>query len=417
MLNNYICAVDIGSSKISASIARINRKRITSIFFETIDSVGVEQGSIVNSIELVRCIERLLKKLKTKSGVNIKVLCANISGQDMIIKHSHAILPLAERGNKVITLSDIQKVNNQARILGSNLEEEIIHQIPFNYMVDSKSGILQPLGLYGHRLEADLYLVCAKTSMVQNLARVINQAGYEIKNISFSGIAASRTVFGKKIKEGINILCDMGSDITELLIFKDGALRDIQILPFGGKDFTLDISKTLKIPFSLAEDVKRTHSLVGDYGAILEDKEILIKMDNAYIPIKQKFLSELLTSKAKLICQTIKETVEKTVICSHVNNFEAAGRSVLLEGFLETLENTLGIPVKLGRIIDPDIIPLVNKNDEMSGQKYLNYITALGLICEFLPDEEAIFLPKKQHPGNLFLKTVNKVKEVYQEYF
>jgi len=158
MLNNYICAVDIGSSKISASVAKMGKKRISDIYFETVDSRGVEKGVVVNSIELIGCIERLLKNLKIKSGINIKVVSVNASGQDMIIKHSHAILPLAERGNKVITLSDIQKVNEQARLLGSNLEEEIINQIPFNYTIDSKSGISQPLGLYSHRLDSQRLL-------------------------------------------------------------------------------------------------------------------------------------------------------------------------------------------------------------------------------------------------------------------
>ena len=413
----YICALDIGSSKVAATVAEIKRKRITNIFFESVVSKGIEGGTIIDSIDLIGSIGRALKNLKVKSGINIKFIYTNISGQDIVTKHSRAVIPLAERGNKVITLSDIQKVNEQARTLGSSLEEETIHQIPFGYTIDSKNNILNPLGLYSHRLEVDLYLVCAKSSAIQSLTRVINQAGYEIKDLFFSSIATSRVVFNKEFKEGVNILCDMGSDITELLVFRDGLLKNIEILPIGGNDLTMQLSESLNIPLDLAEDVKRSYGIIGDYSQIKEDKEILVKKSNIYKPIKQRLVSEIITSKAKLISSTLRDTVEKIVPCAEVNNFVITGRTILLEGFLETLENTLGISVKLGRITDPDIISLVDKDNTLSGQKYLTYITSLGILCQALHKEYPPFLSASGPAQNVILKAINKFKEVYQEYF
>ena len=100
--NSYICALDIGSSKVSATLAQIKKKRLSSLDFETAPSKGVKGGVIVDSIELVGVISKLMKTLKARSGVNIKNIYANISGQDIVTKSSHAIIPLAERGNKVI---------------------------------------------------------------------------------------------------------------------------------------------------------------------------------------------------------------------------------------------------------------------------------------------------------------------------
>ncbi len=418
MFNNYICAIDIGSDKISASLAQIRKNRVASIFSETLASKGVKRGIITDSVELIERIDGLLKSLKIKSAINIKSIYVNISGQDIITKHSRAVLPLAERGNKVITLSDMHRVNEQARILGSCLEEEIIHQMPFSYSIDSKADILQPLGLYSHRLEVDLYLICAKTSSVNSLTRAMNQSGYEVKKIFFSGIATSKAVFNRKvINEGVNILCDIGSDITELLIFQEGLLKKISILELGGNDLSLEVSESLKIPFELAEDVKKSHSSIGDYKSIDEDKEILIKKNNIYKPIKQKVISEILTSKAKSICQVIRDNVEKTVPCNHINNFIACGRAVLQEGFLEMLESVLGIPVQLGRIDNPEIISLLNRENDVTGQKYLAHITSLGMICQVLEGEQSCLSSVAQPTRNVFVKTLNKVKEVYQEYF
>ncbi len=418
MLRNYICALDISSSKVSAAVAEVKKRHITNIFFETqIPSKGIRKGAIVNSIDLTGSIGRTLKNLKAKSGINIKFIYTNISGFDIVTKHSRAIIPLAERGNKVITLSDIQQANEQARILGSSLEEETIHQIAQNYAIDSNSNILNPLGLYSHRLEVDLYLISAKLSFMQGLGRAVNQAGYEIRDLFLSGLATSEAVFNKELKEGVTVLCDIGSDITELLLFSGGILKDVRILTVGGDDLTIQLEEKLKIAFDLAEDVKISYGSVGDYNQTHNDKEILIKQNNAYKPINQSSVSEILTSKSKLICQTIKDSMGKIVSFDKVDNFVTTGRTVLLEGFLEMLENNLGIPVKLGRITNPNITAWVNKDNTISGQRYLTYVTSLGIICQVLYQPQPKTVSAHQPTQNHILNTINKLKQLYQEYF
>jgi cell division protein FtsA len=417
VLTNYICAIDVSSSKICATVAQTRGRRIANIFFESIPSKGIKRGVIVDSIALVGSIGQALKNLKAKSGINIKFIYANISGQDIITKHSRAIVPLAERGNKVITESDIQKVNEQARVLGSSLEEEVIHSIPFGYSIDSKNNIVNPLGLYSHRLEVDLYLICGKLSSIQSFSRAVNQAGYDIKDLFFSGIATSRAVFSEELREGIHVLCDIGSDITELLVFSDGLLKEIQILPVGGDDLTQQLSEDLNIPLDLAEEVKRSCASVGDSSQIKEDKEILIKKNNIYKPIKQRIVSEILTAKTKSICTHIKSSLEKIIPADRVDDFVTTGRTVLLEGFLETLENTMGVSVRLGRLTNPDLAGLASKEEAMLGQKYLTYINSLGLIAQALHEQQPWFISSQQTARNPLIKTIHKFKEIYQEYF
>ncbi|MGE5197509.1 MAG: cell division protein FtsA [Deltaproteobacteria bacterium] len=415
--DNYICALDIGSSKIAAVVAEIRKRKISSVIFDNVPAKGIKKGSIVNSIDLVASIGQAVRNLRKKSGINIKFIYANISGQDIVAKHSSAIMPLAERGNKVITPYDIQKINEQARILGSSLEEEIIDQIPFGYITDSKNKILNPLGLYSHKLEVDLYLICGKLASIQSLIRAVNQSGFEIKDLFFSGVATAEAVLGGDLKEGQNIICDIGSDITEILLFKEGLLRHIEVLPLGGDNLTETLCEELKIPFELAEEVKISHAIIGDHSHISEEKEILIKKDNLYNPLKQKVVVELLTAKVKAMCQSIKESIEKLTATYKVNNLVATGRTVLQDGFLEALESSVGVPVRLGHISNPDIISLFGKDDTLSKQKYLPYVTALGMVCQALRKENPRVLPDYHPSPNLFVKAVSRVKEMYHEYF
>lgn len=415
--NSYICALDIGSSKIAACVAEVRKKRINKIFFETVISKGIKKGQIVDSIDLVGSLTKLLKDLKAKSGINIKFVNTNISGQDIVTKYSRAVVALAERGNKVVTASDMQRVNEQARILGSSLDEEIIHMIPCGYTIDSKSNIINPLGLYSHKLEVDLYLICARSSSVQSLSRAISQSGYEIKELFFSGLATSKAVFDRNLRGGLNLFCDIGADTTEILVFRNGILKEIDILSIGGDNLTAHLQDVLKIPFDLAEDIKRSYGVIGDPGQIKEDKEILVKKSNLYKPISQRLVVETITSKAKLICSQIEEAVEKKVSNYEVDNFVAVGRTALLEGFIEILESTLSIPVRLGRITNPDILSIIKEDSELAGQKYLTYLTCLGMISEYLQDKTIPILPNQKPVKNPITKAINRFKEAYQEYF
>lgn len=418
MLRSYICALDISSSKISAAAAKIKNNRITDIFFETQASTkGLKNGAITDSIELTGSLSRTLKNLRAKSGIRIKHIYANVSGLDIITKHSRAIIPLAERGNKVITYSDILQVNEQARILGSSLDDEIIHQIPQSYTIDSNNNISNPIGLYSHRLEVDLYLISVKLSFMQALSRAVNQAGYEIKDLFLSGLATGAAVFNKGLRQGVTVLCDIGSDITEILLFKGGVLRDVKILHIGGSELTAQLEEKLKISFELAEEVKSSWGSAGDYSQINNNKEILLKQNNAYKPISHRLVSEILTPRSRLICQAVKESVEKIVPLDEIDNFVTTGRTVLLEGFLEMLENTMGIPAKLGRITNPNIISWVHKDANISGQKYLTYITCLGIICQALYQPQHHAVTSHQPTQNPVLNTINRFKELYQEYF
>lgn len=417
MLNSYICALDIGSSKIAAAVAVVKRRCIMDIFFDSIPSKGIKNGVIVDSIELMDAVGKLLKNLRAHSGIKIKFININISGQDIITKHSRAIVPLAERGNKVIALSDILHANEQARILGSSLDEEIIHAIPSSYSIDSKGNIINPVGLYSHKLEVDLYLVCGKISSIQSLTRAISQSGYEVRDLFFSGLATSKVVFNKERAQGNNLLCDMGSDTTELLLFNSGLLKDIEILSFGGRDLTMRLQEALKIPFELAEEIKRSHGIIGEPQQVGEDKEILVKKSDLYKPIKQRLVSDIMTSGAKLICSYIKEAVEKKIPSYEVNSFIICGRSVLLEGFIETLENTLSIPVKIGSVSNPRIPSFIKEKDALAGMKYLTYITSLGMVCEALEEKTLGFLPVNPPSQNIIAKAFHRAKEVYQEYF
>jgi len=159
----------------------------------------------------------------------------------------------------------------------------------------------------------------------------------------------------------------VGSDITELLLFKDGLLQDIQVLPLGGSSLTLQLSEGLKINYELAEDIKRSYGVIGDFSNIAEDKEILVKKDEFYKPIKHRQVAQMATNSSRLICTQIKDVVETKVALHEIDHFHDR-QDLLSDGFIEMMESVIGVPVKIGRINNPEIAPLLKEHSDLSGQ-------------------------------------------------
>ncbi|MCU0666789.1 MAG: cell division protein FtsA [Candidatus Omnitrophica bacterium] len=412
-----ICALDIGSSKISVAVARLAQGKIAEVFFESIPSCGLRRGSVVDSIELVKALGSLFKKIRNNSGIQIKYVYANIAGEDISARHSHAIIPLAERGNKVITSFDVEKANLQARILGSNMEDEIIAEVPFGYAIDNKADIVNPIGLYSHRLQVDLYLICARLSCLQNLTGAISQAGLDLKEVFYSGMITSKLLFEEKMKQGLSIFCDIGSDITQLVILENGMLKEVHNLPIGGDDITLAISKEIGIPYSLAEEVKKTYGSIYLAASPAVDKEILIKRDNIYKPISHKLIVDVVTNSAKCLLEEIKKNAFVNFNSNQVTNFVLYGGTVLQEGFLEKAESVFSFPVQLARVSSQRVSSLIN-HPKLSGMKYLGYLTCLGILVEVLENDK---LPGFIFPHDASRKPlqrlVDQAKALYLEYF
>jgi cell division protein FtsA len=419
----YICTLDIGSSKIACALAELGRDGyIKNIFFEFGPSKGIKQARIFDSQQLSDSIADVLDKLRKKAGINVRSLWLGVAAVYMLAKHSRAIIPLAQKGSRLVTPFDVQKVIEQARILGASLEEEIIAQVPHRFCVDEQKDVLNPVGFYGHRLEVDLYLVCVKTNFVLTIRRIVNRLGYEIADMFFSSLSTTRIAFKQEhlVSCGRHIFCDIGADITQMLIFHNAILQDFQILPFGGNDLTTEIAAACNIPFALAEDIKKSRCWVGDMAQ--PDKEIIIKKrDGRYISLSQRRISGLLSRKVEFLCALIKEGLTRSLntasIEPSINQMVVAGRSALLSGFLEMLEARLGFPVKMIGFSDVTIFKKIKGNFLISTPHLLTYISCLGLIQEAVNSFNSRLPFSLCQPRNLLSKILYKIKYMYQEYF
>ncbi len=405
MRNKTIFAVDIGDTSIVAVLAEVDRKgKVLSIDFSDGKSRGISQGVISDIQMLADSLHKVIESLKSKTKKDVHEAYINVSNCSCQIKHSHAVMPLTERGSKIITQDDIKNINNQARLLGLNIDEEVIYCTPLEYRVDGHGPRKNPLGLYGRKLEVSLLMVIIKMGYKENLIKMLNHTGIEARDLVFSSLATSLSVLEEDQKQQGCVLLDIGATTTSFLVFKDGGLVEVDVIPFGGRAITESIAAKAKIPNDLAEDLKKSYALAFCED-IDENDEILIKKSSAYLPIKRKLICEAAQSELAKFISLLLEKIEKVRTVA-TGGVVITGGAAQMDGLAELIENKLHMPTKVGKI----------KGIFLSSTKASLYSTAIGLVSYAV--DKQILRKGVADLGKGYLKSLMlKVKNLYQDYF
>jgi cell division protein FtsA len=154
------------------------------------------------------------------------------------------------------------------------------------------------------------------------------------------------------------VFVDLGARTTIILVFKEGLLKSFRKVEVGGDRMTQHIATALKIPFQLAEDIKKSYGRVSDGKtdftpeSVLSSEEILIKKDNDFVPVKRDALTLAIEPDIRVISD---EICQAAVASGHEGQLKAGivvvGGGSLLAGLMERMEHDTRMPVSMGRNI------------------------------------------------------------------
>lgn len=406
---NSFCGLDIGSYKFTIAYGVFDplREGIGDIAVESVPAKGIFKG-VVNDIGLFsETIKQAVKKIEGRSENRISRFALSINGNYIQARHSIAALALAEHGMRCITKRDIERLNQQARTLGLELDEYLLHEFPQGYSVDRHNMTLNPLGLHGRRLQEDLLLVCANVSHVENIIRAAGQAGCDVEMCVYSGVAAAEAVLGQDEKDKGCVLVDIGDTLTGIVVYKEGVARHVSILSFGGRNISDIMSNFCALPLDAAEELKKNSlELVCEEGGA---DEVLIKTNDAYRSVKKCELVSVITPETERFLEMLKSRIAESGI-EQVSSFNVVvvGGSSLLEGLLERMEKVLSMPVRLG---------LPKSLSQSSMPQAPMYASAVGLLEMQLQEHmRTNFLAQAQDKAP-WRKLSDYLSDLYKDYF
>ncbi len=348
-----IVGLDIGTSKVVAIVAAPildagpNDNKLEIIGIGSHPARGMKKGVVVNIESTVQSIQRAIEEAELMAGCQIHSVFAGIAGSHIRSLNSHGTVAIRD---KEVTQGDLDRVLDAARAVHFPGDQQLLHVLPQEYIIDNQEGIREPIGMSGVRLEAKVHLITGAVSAAQNITKCIERCGLVVDGIILEQMASSYSVLEQDEKELGVCLVDIGGGTTDIAVFIDGAIRHTAVIPIAGDQVTNDIAVALRTPTQYAEEIKIKYACALTQLA-REDETIEVPSvgDRPPRQLARQTLAEVVEPRYEELLMLVQAELRR----SGFEEMLAAGvvltgGSSKMEGAIELAEEVFHLPVRLG---------------------------------------------------------------------
>ena len=380
---NMKAVVDIGTTRIVSLVGEADEEGgIYVIGHGVAPAEGLRRGVVVDMEKTVRSISRAIEDAQMTSGTEIDRVTVGIAGEHIRSINSHGVIAVARSDNE-ITSSEVERAIEAARAVAIPVDREILHVVPQVFCVDDQSGIKDPVGMSGVRLEVEAHIVTASVTTARNLYRALERCKLGVDQVVLESLALSTVLLTDEETERGVVVVDIGGDLTNLSVFNDGAIRHTAVIALGGRNISNDIAIGLRTSVESAQELKISH---GCALASMVDPEEMIAVPGVLGRPSREISRNVLASIIEPRTEEILSLVYREMKKAGVGDMLAAGMILtgggsLLAGTAELAEQIFDIPVRPGRIGS-----IAHTADELNNNRYA---TAHGLLVYTFENEPA----------------------------
>lgn len=343
-----IVGLDIGTSKVVAIVGELNAENAIDIVgIGSHPSRGLKKGVVVNIESTVQSMQRAVEEAELMAGVQIHAVYAGIAGSHVRSLNSHGIVAIKD---KEVTQSDVDRVIDAAKAVAIPADQQVLHILPQEFIIDDQEGIHEPVGMSGVRLEAKVHLVTGAVSAAQNIIKCVRRCGLEVEDMILEQLASSYSVLTDDEKELGVCLVDIGGGTTDLAVFTDGAIRHTAVIPIAGDQVTNDIAVALRTPTQYAEEIKIKYACALRQLANPEETiEVPSVGDRPPRRLSRQTLAEVVEPRYEELLSLVQAELRRSGYEDLIAaGFVLTGGSSKMEGALDLAEEVFHMPVRLG---------------------------------------------------------------------
>lgn len=348
MTNEYLVAFDLGSSRVSAAIAKVDKfKGIHILATTSVKYNGMKKSVVVDLESTVEAVKQCKSKLEAMADYPISDAYIGISAGLCRFYDSKGSISLSSE-KEYISEEDVQRVINLSKVINKLNNEEVVDAMPIQYIIDNYDGIKDPVGMTGSRLEVDSRVFVCEIDVLYKLLKGVENAGLELRRIILQPVALSSLVAEKVDKNFKAGFINIGADTIDLSIYKDGNICYTKLIPIGGSSITNDIAKCINISFAEAEKLKLQQA---DYVLDRIDKTITIEGNKK---INCSLLREIIYARAEELVSISLEQLKQSNFYSDINDIYLAGGGIL--HYNEIIDKYKSMCEKNIRIVQSDMM-------------------------------------------------------------
>lgn len=346
--DRIIVGLDIGTTKICCLITERRENTLEVIGFGNSVSMGLRRGLVVNMEQTVDAIRKAVDDAERMAGIRVDDVYTGIAGGHIQGISTNGVIAI--KGEE-ITEIDKKRVVEQAKNFAKPVGVEIIHVLPQEFTVDDITGISDPVGMAGARLEAKVHIVTGSVSAVSNITKCSQKAGLGLHDIVLQQLASSRSVLTPdECKLGV-ILMDIGGGTTDIAIFNDGAIRHTAVIPLGGDHVTNDIAVGLRTPIAEAERIKIKYGHAIS-SKVPQDEHIEVPSigGDTVNNVPRRHLCEIIEDRMVEFMKIAYTEMRNTGLAEDMHaGLVITGGASCLEGLAQLAEGIMHMPVRIGR--------------------------------------------------------------------
>ena len=350
--SEIVIGLDIGTTKICVIIADVTEGGVEIIGCGTSPSRGLRKGVVVNIDVTVESIKQAVEAAEAMAAISVDSAFVGIAGGHIKGLNSRGVIAVSGKNqqNQEVTQADIDRVIVAAKAITLPADRKVIHIIPQEFIIDDQRGVKEPLGMSGHRLEAEVHIVTGAIASAENIIKCATRAGLEVRDIVLQPLASSEATLTADEKELGVILVDIGGGTSDIAVFVDGSIRHTAVLPLGGDHLTHDIAIGLRTPPHAAEEIKRQYgcalsSLVGSEEVV----EVPSVGGRKPRLLSRRMLCEIVQPRMEEIFSMVDRDLRRAGFMQQVAaGIVVTGGSSIMEGVPELAEQLFDLPVRLG---------------------------------------------------------------------
>ncbi len=384
MKHSFITAIDIGTTVTRVVVAEERDEEMPYIIATAeAPSAGLRRGSIVDAQIVAQGVSEALRQAHVQAGVKINQAHFSLSGTHMTARLSKGVVVVG-RSDGEISSDDVERVLTAAQAISVPANKEIVHVLPRQYCIDDQCDIKDPVGMTGVRLETEALIIDAPVQNVRGIETVAQESGVEIEDIIAAPLAAAEATLDRQQKELGVVLVNIGAATTSVVVYEEGELIHMAVLPVGAGHVTNDIAIGLRTAIDIAETIKLNYGVA--ISAVVDRRE---ECDlGALDPREEGFVSryhiaEIIQARMEEIFALVQEELVK------IGKAELLPAGAVLTGggaklpyIVNLAKDILRLPVRIG---DPLRMPgMFDRVDDPT------YVTVLGLIRWAVNHESAL---------------------------
>jgi cell division protein FtsA len=345
---DLIVGLDIGTSKVVAVVAEMQPDgRYEVVGLGQHESRGLKKGVVVNIEATVASIQRALEEAELMADCKIRNVYTGIAGSHIRSFNSIGMVAIKD---KEVTDADVARVIETAKAVNIPTDQQILHVLAQEFIIDGQEDIREPIGMSGVRLDVKVHIVTGAVSAAQNIIKCVRRCGLEVQDLILQPLASSSAVLTDDEKELGVALVDIGGGTTDIAIFTGGSIRHTAVIPIAGDQITNDVAMALRTPTPDAEDIKLRYGIAKQVLADPDDKiEVPGIGDRGPRSLSRQALAAVIEPRVEelfsLVQQVIRESGYEELLSSGV---VITGGTSMLRGMAELGEDIFLKPVRIG---------------------------------------------------------------------